>query len=528
MANMEMTEVARDGHVDGQNQDEAVQDFPQSEISTRRLALLLGSLWFGALLVALDETMIATIAVPIATSLDAFSSFSWISTTYVIGSAVSQSLSGHLTDIVGRRKGIVVCYSCFAFGTLLCGLATNLGMFLTGRILQGMGGGGLSTIVAFVESDLIPMSRRALIEGIGNACYGVMLALGGVYGAGVYSQIGWKWAFLIQIPIMVIDAAIIYFTVKISDEKRIKLANTKVDFIGMFTLTSSLVLFQYGLSTGSVSSTWATPGVILPVCLALPLLGFFVYWETHRAANPVFPIRSILGRSVGSINLSAFLSTGAYTSCLFYVSVYLEIGGLSSLDLSLRLVPMAILFGVSSIVAGHAVCKLRRYWHLNIGLGIVSVVSYALLSSLGTRSPSWQPFFYLALLGIGFGGSFVTNLMGVLTSIPADQQAVVQSAQWASRSLGIAVSLTVSSVIFQSISMENLERRVPNDQTISGLADVSFLGNGSLAGLDMQTRVEVETSYQSGISAVFYYLLAQSALGTAVSFLIKNERLKLD
>ncbi|GAB1200931.1 hypothetical protein APSETT444_010312 [Aspergillus pseudonomiae] len=94
-----------------------------SAVKKRRLVVVIGSLWLGTLLMALDETMIATIATPIASSLSATSSFSWITTTYVIGSTVSQAIGGHLANVFGRRKALAGNYSLFALGTLFCRLA---------------------------------------------------------------------------------------------------------------------------------------------------------------------------------------------------------------------------------------------------------------------------------------------------------------------------------------------------------------------------------------------------------------------
>ena len=134
--------------------------------------------------------MLATISGPISTSFNSFSKLSWIQTTFLIGASVSQPLSGQLTDIYGRRKGLMACYGLFATGTLLCGLAPALWVFFLGRIIQGLGGGAIVSITAFVESDLVPLRKRSLIEGLGNIAYGITLALGGVYGGAINDAIG--------------------------------------------------------------------------------------------------------------------------------------------------------------------------------------------------------------------------------------------------------------------------------------------------------------------------------------------------
>jgi MFS family permease len=472
--------------------------------------------------------MIATISLPIATSLDAFASFSWLTTTYLLGSTIAQALSGHLTDIVGRRKGLAVSYSAFILGTLLCGLSPSLPLFLAGRILQGMGGGAVSSITAFVETDLIPIQRRPLIEGVGNICYGVMMALGGVYGAGVDRAVGWRWAFLIQVPVMVVDAVVVFCVVKVSDERHVSRHSGKsVDLFGVAALLAALALFELGLNYGSTELIWSRAIVVAPLAVAAVAFIAFLGWELKFASNPVVPIKAIAGRSVGSIQLSAFLSTGAFTSCLFYISLYLQALGLSSVASSLRLIPLALLFGISSIATGYLVKITHRYWHLNIALGIVNAVAYGLMCTLHRDSPAWQPFVFLGLLGIGFGGSFVTNLMGVLVSIPDEIQAVVQSAQWALRSLGIAVTLTTSSVLFQSVSRMQIRQRIGDAAVAAPFASSGVnLDTTEFHHASSTVQQAVRESYALALSAVFYYLLAQAVLAVVVSGFITDEKVK--
>jgi hypothetical protein len=244
------------------------------------------------------------------------------------------------------------------------------------------------------------------------------------------------------------------------------------------------------------------------------------------ASNPVVPIKALAGRSVASIQLSAFLSTGAFTSCLFYISLYLQTQGLSSVASSLRLIPLALLFGISSIITGYLVKLTRRYWHLNIALGIVNAVAYGLMCTLKRDSPAWQPFLFLGILGVGFGGSFVTNLMGVLVSIPDEIQAVVQSAQWALRSLGIAVTLTTSSVLFQAVSRMEIRQRIGDGDVVARFENSLSLDSLEFRQASPMVQMAVREAYARAVEAVFWYLLAQAVLAVGVSGFIGDEKVK--
>lgn len=180
-----------------ENQDE--NDIPLAdEPGTGKLLLVMGSIWLGTFLAALDSTIIATLSAPISASFDSLSLLSWLASAYFIANAALQPLSGRLTDILSRRTGLIFSNVFFAAGNLICGLATSEWVMIFGRVVAGMGGGGLNAISTFVGSDLIPLRRRGVWQGFGNISFGVGAGLGGIFGGWINDTWGWRKAFLIQ------------------------------------------------------------------------------------------------------------------------------------------------------------------------------------------------------------------------------------------------------------------------------------------------------------------------------------------
>lgn len=168
------------------------------EPGTGELLLVMGSIWFGTFLAALDGTIIATLSAPISASFNSLSLLSWLASAYLIANAALQPLSGRLTDIFSRRTGLIFSNVFFAAGNLICGLATSEWVMIFGRVVAGMGGGGLTAISTFVGSDLVPLRRRGVWQGFGNISFGVGAGLGGVFGGWINDTWGWRKAFLIQ------------------------------------------------------------------------------------------------------------------------------------------------------------------------------------------------------------------------------------------------------------------------------------------------------------------------------------------
>lgn len=141
--------------------------------TTLQLLIVLSGPWLGCLLGAMDSTIIATLSAPISTSLNSLSLLSWIASAYLIANAAIQPISGRLTDLVSRRTGLIWSSIFFAFGNLICGLARTEWVMIFGRVMAGIGGGGMSAICTFLASDIIPLRRRGLWQGFGNLIYGI-------------------------------------------------------------------------------------------------------------------------------------------------------------------------------------------------------------------------------------------------------------------------------------------------------------------------------------------------------------------
>lgn len=168
------------------------------EKSTAELLLVMSSVWLGGILAAVDMTLIATLTSPISASFGSLGLISWLASAYFIANAALQPLSGKITDISGRRVGLIYSNPLFAAGNLICGLATKSWVVIFGRVIAGCGGGGLVIITTFVASDLIPLRKRALRQGYSTMCYGAGSGLGGIFSGWVNDAWGWRWAFLVR------------------------------------------------------------------------------------------------------------------------------------------------------------------------------------------------------------------------------------------------------------------------------------------------------------------------------------------
>ena len=293
----------------------------------------------------MDQTLIMTLLPSIGTTFKSSTTLSWIATAYLIALAALQPLFGRLTDIFGRRQGLVCCNIVFGLGTLWCAVAGSVGGMVGGRIVAGMGGGGLMTIGVMVMSDVVSIRDRGIVQGVGNVVHGLGNALGGVFGGWVSDRWGWRWAFYVQLPVIAISAIIVAkllvlptpaqaiagedgqirknITATVAEtEQETEIERqqenvsrlSRVDFAGSATLVTAFVLLLTALNSGGNLVPWTHPLIITSLFLAGLFLAAFVHVETYIAKEPIIPLHLLTNPSVlAACLVNWFMTVGVFT-----------------------------------------------------------------------------------------------------------------------------------------------------------------------------------------------------------------------
>lgn len=495
------------------------------ELPTARLVIVLISTWMGLFLGALDSTIIATLSAPISTSFRSLSLLSWVASAYLIANAACQPISGRLTDIFSRRNGLIFSNLVFALGNLLCGLATNEAMMIAGRAVAGIGGGGLNAIAAYVTSDLVPLRKRGLIQGIGNVWYGVGAGLGGIFGGWVNDRFGWRWAFLAQVPFTIISAILVYFVVDIPPKQSSASKLSRVDFLGVFALVTTLVIFLLGLNSGGNIVPWTHPLVLTAFPLSLLSFVVFVYIETRIAAYPIIPVKLILNRTILASCLTHWFTTMSLFITMFYIPIFYQVAGYTTTAAGARLSLESAGTAVGSLVCGVIITKTGKYRILGLAIVGIFALGTGLLCTLTFDLPDWPAFVYLFLVGMGYGGMLNVALLGVISAVPYDQQAVVTSLTYAFRSTGSTMGIAIAGAVFNNILVPGLHERFDG---YPGAADVINRLRESLDGLKdlpMGWRERVMDVYGQALLGVFIAATVLAVLAFSSVGFLKDHRL---
>jgi MFS family permease len=116
-----------------------------------------------------------------------------IGSRYFLTLTSFQPLYGKLSDIFGRKACLLFAYTVFGLGCLFCGLARNLKELVAARAFAGIGGGGMTTVVSILLSDIIPLRNRGTWQGLVNISYACGASAGAPLGGLLCDSIGWRW-----------------------------------------------------------------------------------------------------------------------------------------------------------------------------------------------------------------------------------------------------------------------------------------------------------------------------------------------
>jgi MFS family permease len=523
--------------------------------STARLVLVIGTAWLSILLGSLDSTVTTTLSAPISSEFDSPSLLPWLAAAYLISNAAVQPVAGRLTDIFGRRLVLAAGHFFFASGNLICGLSTNQCTIIFGRVLAGIGGGGMISVATFMTSDLTPPHKRVVMQGIANVWYGVGAMLGPVIGGLIQDQpvLGWRLAFFVQVTLSLLLIPAIWTLVKVPCEHKQpeKSQLEQIDFLGVFFTVSFLVLLVLGLNSGGNSVPWTHPLPLTTLPLSLLSFAGFLWWET-RAKQPIIPVRLMQDPTVLAASFaSLFISMVLMTSTL-YMPLYFQILGDSTTTASLKFLPFPLGGAVGALAIGYAMSSTGKYKPFGILGALALIAGTAIFAFQDEETPVYLTGLTLFLAGGGFSSVSTTVTIACLAAVNHSQQALVTSAicKFArnpdyflsidscttltnhprsavlARSVGGTLGIAIASAVDQTALKERLWDRF--GQLASGPEEIHRILNGleDLSRLPNGWREGVLASFMESFQLVWAVVVLWASMALVCIALLKQHTLR--
>src|SRR6478735_4061202 len=227
----------------------------------RQIKLVMFALMAGMFLAALDQTVVGTAIRTIGDDLHGLSQQAWVTTAYLIVSTISTPIYGKLSDIFGRRPLFIFAIVVFVIGSILATFSTSMLQLAAFRAVQGLGAGGLMSMPLAIMGDILAPRERAKYQGYFLAVFGISSLLGPLIGglfAGadeILGIAGWRWVFLINVPIGLVALGIVLRFLHIPKHPR---HSVRIDWFGaafvIMALVPLLLVAEQGRTWG-----WGSP-----------------------------------------------------------------------------------------------------------------------------------------------------------------------------------------------------------------------------------------------------------------------------
>lgn len=365
------------------------------------------------LLVALDQTVIATALTAIVGEFKSYSSLGFIVTAYMLTTTITVPLAGKLSDMYGRRPMLITGVVIFTIGSLLSGLAPSVEWLIAWRALQGIGGGIITSQAFTIVGDLFTPRERGRWQGLIGAVFGMSSVIGPLIGGWLTDKqhifglvTDWRWTFFINVPVGIVAAIVI-----MANLPNIKHdAKHYPDYAGaaimsvvlasvVLAVDNTKVIFKFLTDTG------VELGLIQGILWAIVILGtgLFIAVE-RRAKQPILPLRFFKKQVYAKLTIVTLLFGAAFMGSILYLTQFnQQVYGASASEAGYMLLPMVAGMMVSSIGTGQIVSRLGRYKVFIVTGFTLATLSILSLLTLEPSSPYWHEAVIMAFAGLGLG-----------------------------------------------------------------------------------------------------------------------------
>jgi MFS family permease len=453
-----------------------------------------------------DQSIVATALPAIGADLGRVEQISLVVVGYLIATTIIAPVYGFLGDLWGRRKLLVYAMLIFLGASLICALSVNLTMLVAGRILQGVGGGGLMALSQALIGETVAPRDRARYQGY-LATVGVTSnALGPVLGGLLTEHFGWRSIFLYSLPLGLLAIVLILrLPRRAKRPEPVKFDYRGLALFGMFVVSMlSLLDLLRQFDTSQLP--------LMTVLLLLAIASFVLLLRAEgRTEHPLLPLDLLRDPTIWRANAMGACHGGLIVSLLTFVPIYLTVvHGVSPAEIGLLMAPITVGFAVGSILTGQVVSRTGVTAILpSVGMTI-GALGLVVLSFVMPRLSAFELALWLSAITVCMGT--VMSVVQVSVQVTAGQARIgaAAAAVQYTRSLGAALGTAAcSSVLFLTMSLLT--------------PDSGALFAAALAG--EPTPPHAAAVFETAFRATFLAIAAMAALSAFFAWTMPTRRI---
>jgi len=491
------------------------------ERSHGEIMVVVSALMLAMLLAALDQTIVSTALPKIASDLHGLSKYSWVATAYLLTSAVATPLYGKISDMFGRKKIFQTAIIIFLVGSALCGAAQTMNQLIFFRGLQGIGAGGLMTLVFAIIGDIVSPRQRGRYQGYFGAVFAISSVIGPLLGGLFTDHLSWRWVFYINLPIGILALSAIGARLHLPVHK----SPHKIDFAGAFLLAISVVSLLLATVWGGVDYAWSSVQIL--GLFATTLLGSLLFvWREHKAKEPVIPLSLFRNEVFSVASLLSFLIGIVMFGALIFLPEYQQIvRGDSATKSGLMLLPMIAGLMAASVTSGRLISKLGHYRRFPIlGTALVTF-AFWLFSHIAVHTNRAVLGVWMAVLGLGIGMVMPVLTLAVQNAVERKNLGTATSSVTFFRSIGSSLGAAIFGAILLNRLTVHLTQTLPHSVASHAAKGLSSSAS-ALHKLPPNVVEKILTAFARSFHDVFLVGIPFALLAFIVALFLKESPLR--
>jgi EmrB/QacA subfamily drug resistance transporter len=372
---------------------------PTSLTHRETLVVVLGVL-LPVFMGSLDNTIIASALPTIGREFNDVHNLPWLVTAYLIANTAITALYGKISDIRGRRFTLMIALALYMLGSIVSALAPNMFVLILGRVLHGLGGGGLTSTGMVVLGDIAAPKDRGKYYGYFSITYTTAGACGPALGGAIAEYLHWSVIFWMNIPL-----GLIAMTLALTLLRRLPRHERphRLDFLGAIMVMTASVAFMLALSMGGVRYSW-TSGPILALFAVALIVGAGFVVRLLTAPEPLIPLAILSNRECRLAIVANTFGWGPIVGLHIFLPMYLQnVVGMAPAAAGLSVLMLAVTLNVSAGITGTILPRRKHYKRIPMA-GLVLAIGAVLVLAWRAEHVSLVEFqVLLALIGMGFG-----------------------------------------------------------------------------------------------------------------------------
>ena len=493
----------------------------------RRWAVTIGVMT-GMFIAALEATVVGTAMPTVIATLGGISHYSWVFSAYLVTSTVTVPVWGKLSDLYGRRIMYQIGISVFLLGTLLSGLSTSMTQLIIFRAIQVLGAGALVPLGMTIIGDTFTLQERAKMQAYFSGVWGLSSVIGPVIGGFITDQISWRWVFFVNLPVGVVAALIIGFSLKEPKDR----SKPVIDYLGAASLMLAISLLMLAMVEGGSSvATLVSFENLLLFAGGFALLAVFGWIET-RAEDPIIPFGLFRNKTVAVSVSAGFLAGIAMFGAISYIPLFAQGSlGMTATEAGSLLTPLMLSWVSMSVIGGRLLLRIG-YRTVTITGFIILTIGFILLALFQRETPHYRLYVDLVLIGAGLGLTMLTLLIAVQQAVERSQLGTATSLNQFSRAIGGAFGVAImGAVLTGGLASQLIRAASAGESPITVEQAAAFASNpnaiiepSARAALPPETLAALQDAMAAAIHPVFWVGAAVCLLALLVALFLPKGR----